>query len=225
MLAGKRGGTRVNGASVKEERSRMSLGRLGDEMASAPNEPKLPYSGRIPSVPEQSPLTTQQALFADLVASGMSYVEAAETAGFGREYGRHLSRDPFVRQRIDDQIGDPNKARTIADYTLAVIRTRDAVGNDAPGTENWRANMEFHLKALDKLARVCGWIVERKQVAKVSASMRLKRDELDAIQADLERLAPGATGMLERLGRAPRSDELRAIAAGEVIDETTGAKE
>ena len=179
-------------------------------MGTAPNEPRLPCPGRIPSVPEQSPLTTHQALFADLVASGMSYVEAAETVGFAREYGRHLSRDPFVRQRIDDQIGDPNKARTIADYTLAVIRTRDAVGNDAPGTENWRANMELHLKALDKLARVCGWIVERKQVAKVSASMRLKRDDLDAIQTDLERLAPGAAGRLAWLGRTRTGRTWRA---------------
>ena len=111
---------------------------------------------------------------------------------------------------------DPDKARLIADYQLAVIRTREAVGNEEPGSENWRANLDLHLRALDKLARVKGWIVD--QVSQVSARLSVPRGDPEAaIRADVERLAPGAMKHVEA-GTISSEDQLRAIAAGEAID-------
>jgi hypothetical protein len=111
---------------------------------------------------------------------------------------------------------DPDKARLIADYQLAVIRTREAVGNEEPGSENWRANLDLHLRALDKLARVKGWIVDRKQVSQVTARVSVPRGDLEAaIRADVERLVPGAMKHLE--AGVVDADQIRAIAAGDVV--------
>lgn len=164
-------------------------------------------------------LSPQQVLFADLVAGGETYSNAAEIAGFARDSGRNLARIPAIRNRIEAQVVDPQRARVIADYTLAVIRTRDAVCDGKIGDSEWRANMALHLQALDRLAKICGWIIDRKQVDKrsVSTNLRVTREELEAkLQADLERLAPGAITALESLG-APASDtDLKAIASGQV---------
>jgi hypothetical protein len=107
------------------------------------------------------------------------------------------------------------KARLIADYQLAVIRTREAVGNEEPGSENWRANMDLHLRALDKLARVKGWLVDRKHVSQVSAPVSVPRSDLEAaIRADVERLVPGALKRID--AGVSGEDQIRAIAAGEL---------
>ena len=76
-----------------------------------------------------------------------------------------------------------------------------------------------HLRVLLGIARFKGWIIEKKQVAKVTASVKMSRKDVDAIvQADLERLAPGATGQLARLGREPSGSDLARIAAGTYAD-------
>src|SRR3974377_1184963 len=103
-------------------------------------------------------------LFATLVASGATYVEAAETAGFARDTGKYLMRQADVRERVEALIGEPDKARLAAKYWLAVVRTEAVAADTTPGTAEWRANMDLHLRALDKLARIKGWIVERKAV-------------------------------------------------------------
>jgi len=170
-------------------------------------------AGKLPETGEPVP-TAEYDLFAQLVASGLSYAQSAEKPGFARESGRYLAHVPSVRMRIDSLIGDPDKARLIADYQLAVIRTREAVGNDEPGTENWRANMDLHLRVLDKLARVKGWIVDRKQVSQVTARLNVARGDLEAaIRADVERLAPGALRHIDAGGDI----DVKAIAAGDVI--------
>jgi hypothetical protein len=60
-----------------------------------------------------------------------------------------------------------------AKYWLAVIRTETVAGETEAGIAEWRANMDLHLRALDKLARINGWIVERKQVATSHAAEAL----------------------------------------------------
>jgi hypothetical protein len=82
-----------------------------------------------------------------------------------------------------------------AKYWLAVIRTEAVAADTTPGTAEWRANMDLHLRALDKLARIKGWLVERKQVSQVTARVNVARQDLEAaIRADVERLAPGIKG-------------------------------
>ena len=145
-----------------------------------------------------------------MVASGASYVESAKTAGFAKGSGVFLMRQPAIRQRVETLIGEPDKARLAAKYWLAVIRTEEALAADKPGLENWRANMQLHLTALDKLARLHGWLVERKQVSQLTARVNVARGDLEAaIRADVERLAPGALRRIES-GEA----DLKSIAAG-----------
>ena len=155
-------------------------------------------------------LTPAHGAFAEFVASGMSYQQAAENAGFAKPSGSRLAKYPSIRKRIERAIADPDRAMLAAGYTLAMIQTREVVGNEEPGTEAWRANMALHLTALDKLARFKGWLVERKQVSQVTARVNVARGDLEAaIRADVERLAPGALRRIES-GEA----DLKSIAAG-----------
>jgi hypothetical protein len=118
-----------------------------------------------------------------------------------------------MRARVEALIGEPDKTRLAAKYWLAVIRTEAVAADTTPGTAE-RANMDLHLRALDKLARIKGWLVERKQVSQVTARVAVARGDLEAaIRADVERLAPGA---LKRLDAGDA--DLKSIAAGEVID-------
>jgi hypothetical protein len=58
------------------------------------------------------------------------------------------------------------------------------------------------LKLVMAHARYRGWIVAKTQVAKVSASLRVNRADLEAaIAQDLERLDPGARKELERIAQ------------------------
>jgi hypothetical protein len=58
--------------------------------------------------------------------------------------------------------------------------------------------MDLHLRALDRLAHINGWIVERKQVARVTAHMRVNKADLQAaIAQDLDALEPGARAQLQ----------------------------
>jgi hypothetical protein len=158
-------------------------------------------------------LSDSHELFCTLVASGVSYAEATETAGFAKGSGSFLMRQPAVRQRVEKLIGEPDKARLAAKYWLAVIRTEEVTAEIEAGTEEWRANMALHLNALDKLARLHGWIVDRKQVSQVTARLSVPRGDLEAaIRADIERLAPGAMKQLE--AGVSGEEQLRAIAAG-----------
>jgi hypothetical protein len=61
-------------------------------------------------------------------------------------------------------------------------------------------------------------IVDRKQVSQVTARVNVARGDLEAaIRADVERLAPGAMKRIEA-GAISSELQLKAIAAGEVID-------
>jgi hypothetical protein len=160
-------------------------------------------------------LNDSHELFCTLVASGVSYAEATETAGFAKGSGSFLMRQPAVRQRVEKLIGEPDKARLAARYWLAVIRTEEATLEQAAGSDSWRANMTLHLTALDKLARLQGWLVDRKQVSQVTARVSVPRGDLEAaIRADVERLAPGALKLID--AGVSGEDQIRAIAAGEL---------
>jgi hypothetical protein len=173
---------------------------------------------RITDVVEPSAIPPAHCLFADLVAAGETYSQAAEIAGFARDHGRALARNPAVRLRIQEAIGHPDRARIAAKYWLAVIRTEEALADDKPGFENWRANMTLHLTALDKLARLHGWLVDRKQVSQITARVNVARGDLEAaIRADVERLAPGSLKQLDSGVSDPES--LKRIAAGETVSE------
>jgi hypothetical protein len=159
-------------------------------------------------------LSESQEIFCTLVASGTSYTDAAASAGFARNTGKVLIRHPAIRHRVETLIGEPDKARLAAKYWLAVIRTEEVTAEMEPGTENWRANMALHLQALDKLARLHGWLVERKHVSQVSARVSVNRGDLEAaIARDVERLAPGAMKRIES-----GDTDLKSIAAGEFVD-------
>ena len=78
--------------------------------------------------------------------------------------------------------------------------------------------MELRLKLVMAHARYRGWVVDRKQVSQVTARVAVGRGDLEAaIRADVERLSPGAIRALEA-SPAASQDQLRAIAAGDVID-------
>ena len=155
-------------------------------------------------------LPPEHELFAASVAAGMSYRESAKHAGFHEDNGFRLMQMPRIRARVEELVSVPDeriRARVNAEFLILLNRVSVADESYDP---------DRHLRVLLALAKYKGWIVDRKQIAKVSASLRLDRGELDAaLQADLERLAPGAAGQLARLGRAPSRSDLTRIAAGE----------
>jgi hypothetical protein len=158
-------------------------------------------------------LSEPQEIFCTLVASGTSYTDAAASAGFARNTGKVLIRHPAIKQRVETLIGEPDKARIAAKYWLAVIRTEEATSGMEAGSDTWRANMTLHLTALDKLARLHGWIVERKQTTQVTARLNVPREALEAsIRQDLERLSPGS---LKYIDAGVDESAIKAIAAGE----------
>jgi hypothetical protein len=187
----------------------MSLGRLGDEMASVPS---LEHTEARQDLAVVAQLQHEQ--FAVLVASGLSYREAARRAGYNPDNSWRLRQTPAIRERVEELVREPD-ARVKAGIELELVMLRNRVA-DGDLTDADRADIELRLKLLLAHAKLRGWIVDKKQVAKLSASVRLDRAELAAaLEADLERLAPGATGQLARLGRAPSRSDLTRIAAGE----------
>ena len=159
-------------------------------------------------------LTADEELFCVMVAGGVSQADAAVKAGYSRDYGWDLCQRPEIRDRIAQLASEtPDDARRSVRAGLRILRARAAAFGTDPEV---CAEIDCRLRVLEVQAKVEGMIVARKQIAKLSASLRLNRDELDAaLQADLERLAPGAAGKLARLGRAPSQSDIERIAAGE----------
>jgi hypothetical protein len=93
---------------------------------------------------------------------------------------------------------------------------RNRAANEDLDSEG-RANLELHLKLVMVHARYRGWLVDRKQVSQVKARVSVPRGDLEAaIRADVERLVAGAIKHVE--AGVVDADQIRAIAAGEVID-------
>jgi hypothetical protein len=193
----------------------MSLGRLGDEMGAIANPEFAELSRELAAV-----LPPEHELFAASVAAGMSYRESAKHAGFHEDNGFRLMQMPRIRARVEELVSVPDeriRARVNAEFLILL--------NRVSGADDKSYDPDLHLRVLLALAKYKGWIVDKKQVAKLSASVRLDRAELDAaLEADLERLAPGATDRLARLGRAPSRSDLARIAVGEDGD-PAGAEE
>lgn len=164
-----------------------------------------------------SVLTPEHDLFAANVASGLSYRKSAKLAGFSPDHAFRILRIPEVRERIAELAAEPDeklRARVNAEFTILLNR----VSSGEPMPKDY--DPDRHLRVLMGLARYKGWVIEKKQVDKrsLTASVKVGRAELEAITADLERLAPGATGQLERLGRPALSSDLKAIASGDLIE-------
>ena len=152
--------------------------------------------------------------FAVLVASGLSYREAARRAGYNPDNSWRLMQTPAVRERVEELVREPDeRVKAGIELELVMLRNRAAVGDLSDAD---RADIELRLKLLLAHAKLRGWIVDKKQVSKLSVGLRVNRAELEtAVAADLERLAPGALDRLGRLGPTPTREELARIAAGE----------
>jgi hypothetical protein len=179
--------------------------------------PSVPISERTELSQELAAvLSPQHELFAVYVASGLGYRESARRAGFHEDNGFRLMQMPRLRVRIEELVSEPaERIRAGIDAEFLMLRNRAANEDlDAEG----RANVELRLKLVMAHARYRGWLVDRKQVSQVSARVSVPRGDLEAaIRADIERLVPGAMKHVEAgvLGE----DQIRAIAAGEVVVE------
>jgi hypothetical protein len=156
-------------------------------------------------VGEVAVLGQQRECFAALVAGGVSYRVAAERVGFSRDYGWDLMQEPAVRQRVTDLVQQPVELiRAGLEVELIQLRNR-AAGGDL--TDADRADIELRLKLLLAHAKLRGWIVEKKQVARASIDLgRLSLEDLQShVGQFLDVLEPGAR----------REIELRVKALGE----------
>ncbi len=148
-------------------------------------------------VGEVAVLGQQRECFAALVAGGVSYRVAAERVGFSRDYGWDLMQEPAVRQRVTDLVQQPAElTRAGIEVELIQLRNR-AAGGDL--TDPDRADIELRLKLLLTHAKLRGWIVEKKQVAR--ASIDFGRLNVEGMLADigplLDALEPGARREIE----------------------------
>lgn len=162
-------------------------------------------------------LPPERELFASLVAAGYSTRQAAERCGLDKDYGWDLAQRPEIKARIVAMAEEPNEAakRSIR-AELQILRQRAAqFGDDV----NVRAEIACRLQVLMAAAKVEGMIVDRKQVDKRSMSARVSREDMQLLlMSELDRLAPGASAQLEKLDRPAKPEDLKAIAAGGVIE-------
>ena len=164
---------------------------------------------------ESFPILPQdKEMFAALVASGVSYRDAAQRCGYSADYGWDLARSPIVRARILELAEEPAEAvRRSIRAEFQILRNRAALEGRDPEV---RAEIDCRLRVLLAQAKVEGIIVDRKQVAQITARVSVPRRDLEAaIRADVERLMPGALKQLE--AGVSSEDQIRAIAAGEVV--------
>ena len=163
---------------------------------------------------ESFPILPQdKEMFAALVASGVSYRDAAQRCGYSADYGWDLARSPIVRARILELAEEPAEAvRRSIRAEFQILRNRAALQGRDPEV---RAEIDCRLRVLIAQAKVEGMIVDRKHVSQVSAPVSVPRSDLEAaIRADVERLVPGALKRID--AGVSGEDQIRAIAAGEL---------
>jgi hypothetical protein len=122
--------------------------------------------------------------FAALVAVGISYREAAQRAGFSRDYGWDLMQDRHVRQRVIDLAQQPAELiRAGIDAELVQLRNR-AAGGDL--TDADREDIKLRLTLALAHAKVRGLIIDKKQIARASMDFgKISPEDLDARVAGL----------------------------------------
>ena len=177
-------------------------------------------------------LPVQWEIFAAEVASGSSCVEAAVSAGYSRDYAEDLIQRPEIRARIEElsQEHQADKgvvpkiwiecqlvriARDSMDDVPAQIDSNGKVL--VPGVPRDRV---LARQALMDLARLKGYIVERKLTAAAKMSLgNVGMSELNAmLDGVLLELAPGERARIKELARG------KNVARGviDVAPETTG---
>ena len=102
--------------------------------------------------------------FAFLVASGLSYREAARRAGYNPDNSWRLMQTPGIRDRVEELIKEPEE-RVKAGIELELVMLRNRAANEDLDAEG-RANVELRLKLALAHARYCGWIVNKGEAGK-----------------------------------------------------------
>jgi hypothetical protein len=165
--------------------------------------------------------------FAVYVASGMSYRESAELAGFCRDYGYDLMQIPKVRDRVESLIraksAEPEsvaskpclEAQTVQIIHDAMHGIPAEIDSDGrviePATPRDR-----HLArlAIQDLARLKGYIVERKQVdsRKIDLGKVSQSEMNELLEQTLAALSPAERSRIKEL------TSRRSVRERDVID-------
>jgi hypothetical protein len=141
--------------------------------------------------------------FAVLVASGLSYREAARRAGYNPDNSWRLMQTRAIQGGVEELVRQPEeRVKAGIELDLVMLRNRAANGDRSDAE---RADIELRLKLLLAHAKIRGWIVDRKPIAKATLHLgRVSRTDLQGMLLDqLNQLAHGERARIE------------AIAAGE----------
>jgi hypothetical protein len=158
--------------------------------------------------PERTELTQDLAVvvqsrheqFAVLVASGLSYREAARRAGYNPDNSWRLMRTQAIQDRVAELVREPEeRVRAGIELELVMLRNRAANGDL---TDADRADIELRLKLLLAHAKIRGWIVNKREVKKASLSLfgKLSRAEMhEMLLEQLSELSPGERARIEAI--------------------------
>ncbi|MGA2114862.1 MAG: hypothetical protein ABSH56_08945 [Bryobacteraceae bacterium] len=160
-------------------------------------------------------LPPEHQTFAVCVASGLSQRESAKRVGFHEDNGFRLMRNPRIRARVEElseslkrrDLGGVASRAWIETQFVLIINRMEAGGTTADEREEAR----LQLTALMNLARLNGFIGERKQVS--GAPLQLGQVDPAALRAHL-----GA--MLDALEPGARADIQRRLDAVSCADDT-----
>ena len=160
-------------------------------------------------IPERTELAQDRAVevesrheqFAFLVASGLSYREAARRAGYNPDNSWRLMQSRAIRERVEELVSEPEeRIRAGIELEMVMLRNRAA---DGDLTDADRSDIELRLKLLLAHAKLRGWIVEKKQVSRANVSIRGaigNRAQFDALMAEvMADLAPAQRARLKRI--------------------------
>jgi hypothetical protein len=141
--------------------------------------------------PESSEVTQDLAVvvqsrheqFAVLVASGLSYREAARRAGYNPDNSWRLMQTQAIQDRVAELVREPEE-RVKAGIELEFVMLRNQAANGDLSDAD-RAVIELRLKLLLAHAKIRGWIVDKKQIAK--ATLQLGEDSSRGSSRDAAR--------------------------------------
>jgi hypothetical protein len=172
-------------------------------MAGVPLAARTRESQRISDV-----LSMEHELFASNVAAGMSCPQAAESAGFARDYGVALAKAPKIAARIEELL-DQRRAQPAEEIvskawieTQLVTIIRGAMRPQEPGAI--RPDYATAGLNLMRLAQLRGYVVTR------SANIDGRVDFGKVSNTQLSAALEGYTNMLDPEMR----ERIRALAAG-----------
>jgi hypothetical protein len=159
------------------------------------------------SIPERTGLSadlavvlqSRQEQFAVLVASGLSYREAARRVGYNPDNSWRLMQSRAIRERVEELVREPDE-RVKAGIELELVMLRNRVA-DGDLTDAERSDIELRLKLALAHAKLRGWIVERKQVASAKLDFgKISRADFDAmLEQQLPALDPATRDRIKRI--------------------------